>query len=104
MTVISPVRCLAGAAVVASVVWGMPLAAAAQSPNETVKAAPVERLGPNVVRIGNVHVDTAKQEVSVKGVVNDVEILSSSPIPRVAPRPTRAPSNSIPMRSTSTWG
>jgi hypothetical protein len=75
MTVISPVRCLAGAAIVASVVCGMPLAAAAQSPNETVKAAPVERLGPNVVRIGNVHVDTAKQEVSVKGVVNDVEIL-----------------------------
>jgi hypothetical protein len=33
-------------------------------------ASPVERLGPNLLRVGNVRVDTAKREASVTGVVN----------------------------------
>ena len=39
------------------------------------KGAPIEKLGPNLLRVGNVNVDTAKKEVSVKGVVNQVETL-----------------------------
>jgi hypothetical protein len=39
------------------------------------KGAPIERLGPNLLRVGNVNVDTAKKEVSVKGVINQVETL-----------------------------
>jgi hypothetical protein len=76
MTVIRRVRGLALATMVAGGIGAASLPAHAQpSPNETVKAAPVERLGPNLLRIGNIQVDTAKQEVSVKGVVNDVEVL-----------------------------
>ena len=37
--------------------------------------SPIERIGPNVVRIGNITVDTAKKELSVRGVVNDVTAL-----------------------------
>jgi hypothetical protein len=48
---------------------------AAQQPVEKPKAAPVERLGPNVLRVGTVYADTAKKEVSVKGVVNPVDVL-----------------------------
>ena len=71
------VRFLAGAAVVASAIGlaSPPVFTQQQSPNQTAKSAQVERLGPNLLRIGNIRVDTAKQEVSVKGVVNDVEIL-----------------------------
>ena len=76
MTVIGRVCRLAGATMVAGLLGLESLPAhAKQSPNETVKAAPVERLGPSLLRIGNIHVDTAKQEISVKGVVNDVEVL-----------------------------
>jgi hypothetical protein len=39
------------------------------------KSATVEKLGPNLFRVGNVSVDTAKKEVSVKGVINQVETL-----------------------------
>jgi hypothetical protein len=38
-------------------------------------AAPVERLGPTTMRVGNVQIDTAKKEVSVRGAVNDVTTL-----------------------------
>jgi hypothetical protein len=34
-----------------------------------------ERLGPNLFRIGNVRVDTAKREVSAPGTTNDVKML-----------------------------
>jgi hypothetical protein len=37
--------------------------------------APVERIGRDTVRVGNVTVDTAKRELSVRGVVNDVTAL-----------------------------
>jgi hypothetical protein len=37
--------------------------------------SPVERLGPGLVRIGNIRVDTAKKELSVDGVVNDARVL-----------------------------
>ena len=76
MTDIPQLRFLALATIVAGVVGvASPPVGAEQSPNETIKAAPVERLGPNLLRIGNIQVDTAKQEASVKGVVNDVEVL-----------------------------
>ena len=54
-----------------------PVSVAAQEtpPAGTPKGAPIERLGPNLLRVGNVNVDTAKKEVSVKGVVNQVETL-----------------------------
>lgn len=35
----------------------------------------IEKLGPTVYRVGNVRIDTDKREVSVSGVVNDVQIL-----------------------------
>jgi hypothetical protein len=38
-------------------------------------ASPVERVGPNQVRIGRILIDTAKKELSVAGVVNDVNVL-----------------------------
>jgi hypothetical protein len=39
------------------------------------KAAPIERLGPDRVRVGNVVVDQAKKEVAVAGVVNETTAL-----------------------------
>jgi hypothetical protein len=39
------------------------------------KVPPVERLGPNRLRLGAVRVDTAAREVSVSGHVNDVMVL-----------------------------
>lgn len=56
-----------GAAAHASGQQGLPAAAKA--------AAPVERLGPDILRVGNVRIDTAKKEVSVAGVVNNVTTL-----------------------------
>jgi hypothetical protein len=41
-------------------------------PSERPAPAPVERLGPHSLRVGNVRIDTAKREVSVAGVVNEV--------------------------------
>jgi hypothetical protein len=38
----------------------------AQPPSKTAQA-PVERLGPNLLRVGKVQIDTAKKEVSVRG-------------------------------------
>jgi hypothetical protein len=37
--------------------------------------SPVERLGPDLLRVGSVRIDTARKEVSVAGVVNDVTTL-----------------------------
>jgi hypothetical protein len=37
--------------------------------------SPIERLTPDTLRIGNVHVDTAKKELSVRGVANEVTSL-----------------------------
>jgi hypothetical protein len=39
------------------------------------KAAPVERLGPNLVRVGNVQADMSKREVTVNGTINEVTVL-----------------------------
>jgi hypothetical protein len=41
----------------------------------TPAPSPVERLGRDLVRVGTILVDTAKKELSVGGVVNDVSIL-----------------------------
>src|SRR5262245_19706053 len=38
-------------------------------------AAAVEKLGKNLLRIGNVRVDLSKKEVSVAGTINDVPVL-----------------------------
>lgn len=49
-----------------------------QPPGATTPARtppPVERLGDNRLRIGNVHVDTKQRQISVTGLVNDVQIL-----------------------------
>jgi hypothetical protein len=37
--------------------------------------SPIERIGPDVVRVGAVRVDTARKELSVNGFVNDVTVL-----------------------------
>jgi hypothetical protein len=39
------------------------------------KTSPIEKLGEDRIRIGNVHVDLAKKEVTVSGVVNDVPVI-----------------------------
>ena len=44
-------------------------------PPPTKPTEPVEKLGDNLFRIGAIRVDTAKKEVSVPGVVNDVSVL-----------------------------
>ena len=47
-----------------------------ERPENPPKAAePVERLGPNLLRVGNVQVDTSAKEISVRGTVNDVQNL-----------------------------
>ena len=38
-------------------------------------APPVERLGANLFRVGQIRVDTAKREITVQGSVNDVTVL-----------------------------
>jgi len=42
---------------------------------EPKTAPPVERVGPNLFRLGEITVDTAKRELSVRGHVNDVTTL-----------------------------
>jgi hypothetical protein len=58
---------------------GLASAAAVAQPGPLVEppksAAPVERLGPDLLRVGNIKVDTAKKEISVAGVVNEVTTL-----------------------------
>jgi hypothetical protein len=44
-------------------------------PGPTAKPLPVERLGSDLLRIGNIRVDTAKKEMSVAGVVTDAHVL-----------------------------
>ena len=55
-----------------------PLAAQAppaQPPQPPRTPPPVERLGDNLLRIGNVHIDTKQRQISVAGTVNDVQTL-----------------------------
>jgi hypothetical protein len=47
----------------------------AQSPNARPSPTPIERLGPDVLRIGRIQVDTAKREVSVPGTFTGVSAL-----------------------------
>lgn len=44
-------------------------------PSPAKPQSPVERLGPNRLRIGNVQIDTATRELQVNGTVNDVVVL-----------------------------
>jgi hypothetical protein len=37
--------------------------------------APVEKLGENLFRVGEIRVDTAKREITIEGVVNDVQAI-----------------------------
>ncbi len=64
---------LAGLGVLAAE-WG---AHAQDSPNRTPPTSPaqVERLSASSLRVGNVQVDTARKEVSVRGVVTDANVL-----------------------------
>jgi hypothetical protein len=41
----------------------------------TPAPAPVEKIGPDLLRIGSIRIDLKKRELSVAGVVNDVQIL-----------------------------
>jgi len=45
------------------------------APSPISKPARVEKLGPDTLRVGNVRIDTARKEISVKGVVTDANIL-----------------------------
>lgn len=51
------------------------IARAQLPPPPTPKALPVERLGSDLLRVGNIRVDTAKKEMSVSGVVTDAHVL-----------------------------
>jgi len=62
------------AALVAAVSTPLGAQAPAQ-PQIPAKPAPVERLGPDTLRMGQVRIDTAKREVTVPGTVNDVPVL-----------------------------
>lgn len=48
---------------------------AAQAPTPARSPAPVERLGDNLLRVGNIRVDTKAREISLPGKVNDVTAL-----------------------------
>lgn len=50
-------------------------AATAQQPGPPPKPPAVERLGPTTLRVGQITVDTAKREISVRGRMNDVMVL-----------------------------
>lgn len=50
-------------------------AQAAQDSGPPKAAAPVERLGPSLLRVGNVRIDTASKEISVAGVVLEASVL-----------------------------
>jgi hypothetical protein len=45
------------------------------TPPDTAGKAPVERVGPDSYRVGSIQVDTAKRIVSVRGGVNQVQVL-----------------------------
>lgn len=49
--------------------------AAAQQPQGAPTPPPVERLGPNLLRVGNIRVDTAAREFAVAGVTTGVSVL-----------------------------
>lgn len=67
----------------AALIAGAPALAQQQSPAEprspfegpAPPPSPIERVGPNQVRIGGILVDTAKKELSVDGFVNEVMVL-----------------------------
>lgn len=90
-------RVVAGAAIAASATGiagvtspglAMPLAAQQTVPNNqppptprspfegpAPAPSPVERLGPGLVRVGNIRIDTGKKELAVQGFVNEVRVL-----------------------------
>ena len=64
--------------VAVAIVFPDRLAAQAIAPAErarTVVVSPVERLGPNALRVGNVRVDLAKKEISVDGTITNAQSL-----------------------------
>jgi hypothetical protein len=47
-----------------------------QNPKASAPQAPVEKLGPNLFRVGNIRVDTARREITVAGTLNrDAQVL-----------------------------
>lgn len=60
-------------AVVLALAAAAPLAAGQQPPAR--KPPPVERVGPNVLKLGEITVDTARRELSVRGKINPVTTL-----------------------------
>jgi hypothetical protein len=78
------VRLAAAAAIAAHHVVGVANAQPPPNPPQPVNreplippsaASPVERLGPDRIRVGNVYVDLAKKELSIAGVANEVSTL-----------------------------
>ena len=55
----------------AAVAWPLDGQTAATDGRPPTTPAPVERLGPSLLRVGNVKVNTATKEISVPGVVTD---------------------------------
>ena len=57
--------------------FGLALAAGSSAQNQAPpqKAPPVEKLGPSLFRLGQLRVDTAKQELTAPGTLNDVMTL-----------------------------
>jgi hypothetical protein len=51
----------------------VPLVTAAQEPPKP--SEPIQKLADNVYRLGKIHIDTAKKEVTVSGTVNSVRVL-----------------------------
>ena len=70
------------AGVLLALIWitGSACPVQAQPPKPTLPA--VERLGENLFRIGQIHVDTSKREISVAGTVNPVRTLEFIANPR----------------------
>ncbi len=77
-------RGLSGLAIVfaALVPAAVPPVQAQQTPQPSSAPAPIERLGGDRVRVGNVMVDMAAKEIQVDGVVNDVSILEFIAVPK----------------------
>jgi len=69
------VRSLLVAALLCATAGGAMRAQAPPPPGRPVTTPPVERLGKDLVRVGNVRVNTALRELSVPGTVNGVKTL-----------------------------
>jgi hypothetical protein len=61
--------------VVATILVSAASSSAFAQPGTPPTAAPLERLGPDLLRIGTIKIDTARKEIAVPGIVNEVTTL-----------------------------